>query len=599
MRNPHTSSDRNSISSTGLVRICALGGLNEVGKNMMFFEYRHTGSHQAAHQTGAHQTTASDAATHATSAPHNTDIIIVDMGFQFPEEEMLGIDYVIPDITYLLERKHHIRGILLTHGHLDHIGAIPYLIEKLGYPPIYGTKLTIGFVKKRLEEFGLMKTAQIHTFHPDDTLRLGHFTANFFRVNHSIPDAVGIFLQSPAGNFVHTGDFKFDLSPSGDQQPAEFSKIASLANRNITTLFSDSTNALKPGQTMSEQKIAKNLEEIIKKCEGRVIITAFSSLIGRLQQLLDFAQKYKRQVFLTGRSMLDSMEISRNLGYLKYPNNLIHDIAKLKSFPDNRVMIFTTGSQGEDVSALTRISLQDHPHIKLKKGDTIIISATPIVGNERAVTKVINNLCRQGAKVIHSKTVDVHTSGHACQEDLKLMMTLVKPKYLVPVHGEYHMRVAHKELGMELGMKEQNAAVVENGDIIEVKNGIMRVTNEKAPVNYIMVDGLGMGDIGTHIIEERLIMSENGVMVVLLTVKGKKLVRDPEIISRGFIYMQESEKIMEHLAKTAKDTYKKIFEKKSDASQTEIKRYMRAALDKKAHELLERRPLILPILVEE
>lgn len=582
--------NRSPQNSTGLVRICALGGLNEVGKNMMVFEYHRAGPRPAG--TGI---------STGTSRPpaHDADIIIVDMGFQFPEENMLGIDYVIPDITYLLERKHQIRGILLTHGHLDHIGAIPYLIEKLGYPPIYGTKLTIGFVKKRLEEFDLIKSAKVHTFHPDDTLQLGHFTANFFRVNHSIPDAVGIFLQSPAGNFVHTGDFKFDLTPSGDQQVAEFAKIASLANRNVLALFSDSTNALKPGQTMSEQKIAKNLEDIIKKCEGRIIITAFSSLIGRLQQLLDFAQKYKRQVFLTGRSMLENMEIARNLGHLKYPNNLIHDIAKLKSFPDSRIIIFTTGSQGEDVSALTRISIHEHPHVRLKKGDTVIISATPIVGNERAVTKVINNLCRQGAKVIHSKTVDVHTSGHACQEDLKLMITLVKPKYLIPVHGEYHMRIAHKELGIELGMKEQQGIVVENGDIMEVKNGIMQVTNEKIPVNYIMVDGIGMGDIGTHVIEERLVMSENGVMAILFTVKGKKLVRDPEIISRGFIYMQESEKIIAELAKTAKDTYRKIFEKKADASRTDIKRYIRTALDKKAHELLERRPLILPIMIEE
>lgn len=563
---------------SGTVRICALGGLNEVGKNMMFFEYVQNGQKGPKAQG---------------------DIVIVDMGFQFPDAGMLGIDYIVPDITYLIERRHNIRGILLTHGHLDHIGAIPYLIEKLGFPPIYGTRLTIGFVNKRLEEFGLTKSAKVHNIHPDDILRLGHFTASFFRVNHSIPDAVGVFLESPAGSFVHTGDFKFDMNPAGDQRPAEFDKIASYGKKNVLALFSDSTNALKPGQTISEQKVANSLEAIIKKTEGRIIVTAFSSLIGRLQQLLDFAQKYKRQVFLTGRSMLDNMEISRNLGHLKYPNNLIHDISKLKSFPDERVMIFTTGSQGEDVSALSRISVNDHPHVRLKKGDTIIISATPIVGNERAVNVVINNLCRQGAHVFHSKTFEVHTSGHACQEDLKLMMTLVKPKYLVPVHGEYFMRIVHKDLGKELGMKDENGIIVENGDIMEASGGRIRITGEKVPVNYILVDGLGMGDVGTQVIEERVTMSENGVLVLLLTVKGKKLVRDPEIISRGFIYMQESEKIMQELIRVGKDSYKKILDKKSDASRNDVKRFIRSALERKAHELIERRPLILPIIIEE
>jgi ribonuclease J len=561
-------------NSASFVRICPLGGLDEVGKNMMFFEY------------------------HPNAHSKETDIVIVDMGFQFPEESMLGIDYIVPDISYLKERKDRIRGVLLTHGHLDHIGAIPYIIADLGFPPIYGTKLTQGFVKKRLEEFGLEKQVKTFTFHPDDTLRLGNFVANFFRVNHSIPDAVGIFLQSPAGNFIHTGDFKFDLSPSGDQTPAEFAKIAGYANQNVLALFSDSTNALKPGQTISEQKIANNLEALIKKAEGRLIITAFSSLIGRLQQLLNFAQKYKRQVFLTGRSMLDNMEIARNLGYLKYPNNLIHDINKLKGTPDNRVMIFTTGSQGEDVSALARIGNEEHTHIKVKKGDTVIISATPIIGNERAVTNVINNLSRLGAKVYHSKTVEVHTSGHACQEDLKLMITMVKPKYLVPVHGEYVMRLGHKDLALELGYKDENGIIIENGDVLVAKNGQIHISDEKIPLKEITVDGLGMGDIGTQVIDDRHTMAQNGVLIVVLTVKDRKLVKPPDIVSRGFIYMSESEKIMTELAKVAKESYKKILDKDPKVTRADIKKFLRNALDKKAHELLERRPLILPIIAD-
>lgn len=552
-----------------VTRVMPLGGLDEVGKNCMLFE-------------------------------NDRDILMVDLGFQFPDEEMLGIDYIIPDVSYLDDKKERLRGILLTHGHLDHIGAIPYLIERLGFPPIYGTKLTLGILERKLEEFGLTKRCKLVRITADDTFRFGSWNVSFFRVNHSIPDAVGIVLRSPHGTFVHTGDFKFDLTPSGDQKPAEFDKIAGLGRQNVTALFSDSTNAMKVGHTTSELEIAHNLEDIISKTEGRIIIASFSSLIGRIQQIMDYALKYRRKVYITGRSMLETFEVAKVLGYLKYPKDLVNDIARMGKIPDRDALILTTGAQGEDVSALSRISLKTHQLVRIKKGDTVVISATPIIGNERAVTKVINNLCRLGAKVIHSKIMDVHTSGHANQEDLKLMITLVKPKYMVPVHGEYFMRQAHNELANIVGVAKQNGIMIENGDVIEFRNGEARVTGEKVPTNYVLVDGLGRGDVGAQVILDRQSMSENGVLVVLLSIDGKskKLLRDPDIISRGFIYMSESDEIMNKVAKEAKDILVKTLSRHPDIKRGELKNDLRVGLEKFTHRLIERRPLILPVIAE-
>lgn len=566
---PHGAVPAHRAPSSEHVRIMALGGLNEVGRNSMIFEYE-------------------------------KDILIVDLGFQFPDEAMLGIDYIIPDISYLQDKKDRIRGILLTHGHLDHVGAIPYLIEQLGFPPVYGTKLTLGIVKRKLEEFGLEKRVRLEQITADDNIRFGKWDVSFFRVNHSIPDAVGIVLKSPHGTFVHTGDFKFDLSPAGDQRPAEFDKIAQLGNQNITALFSDSTNALRPGHTMSEAEVARNLEDIIKNTEGRLIIAAFSSLIARVQQIMDFALKYRRKVYITGRSMMETLEVAKNLGYLKYPKDLVHDAARMGKTHDNETLILTTGSQGESVSALSRIALGTHPMVKAKKGDTVILSSSPIIGNERSVNTVIVNLCRLGVKVIHNKMVDVHTSGHASAEDLKLMITLVHPKYLIPVHGDYYMRQGHMQLGFDLGMKQENGVLVENGDVIEFKNGIGKVTGEKISTNYVLVDGLGTGDTGNQVMLDRQMMSENGVLVVLLSIdkKSNKLLRDPDIISRGFIYMNESEEVMAKISKEAKEIFAKSMSKKPDMKRGELKNNIKLSLEKSIQRLIERRPLILPIVAE-
>lgn len=552
----------------GMLRVIPLGGLDEVGKNMMVFEYER-------------------------------DIVIVDMGFQFPEEDMLGVDYVIPDVSYLMDKLDRIRAILITHGHLDHIGAIPYLLPKLGFPPILSAKLTVGLVQKRLEEFNLERKARLQVIDPAKSLRLGNFLIDWFRVNHSIPDGLGIILRTPAGTVVHTGDFKFDYTPVF-QQPADYAKIASLGSQNVVALFSDSTNALKAGYTMSEKKIGETLDEIIKTSRGRIIIAAFSSLIGRIQQIIQSASFYRRKVFLSGRSMTDNISIAQQLAFIKAPPGLIHPINKIGKTKDEHVLILTTGAQGEAMSALTRMALGDHAHIAIKRGDTIVLSSSPIPGNERSIYTVINNLVRFGARVIFNQVMDVHTSGHAQREDLKLMINLVKPKYLVPIHGELFMRQAHSEIGRELGMSEKNTVVLENGDVMEIHRGEAHKLNEKVNANYVMIDGKGVGDVGAQIIMDRQIMAENGVLVVLFTIdaKTRKLVRDPEVISRGFIYMKESTEIVNETIVVSKKAYEETLSRMPNGRRGEIKAFIRGCLDRFSHKKIERHPLILPILAE-
>lgn len=568
-RTPHSAARPvNKKTHQGVLRVIPLGGLDEVGKNMMIFEYER-------------------------------DIVIVDMGFQFPEEDMLGIDYVIPDVSYLMDKLDRIRGILITHGHLDHIGAIPYLLPKLGFPPIFSAKLTIGLVQKRLEEFDLVRKARLHEIDPNKQLRLGNFLIDWFRVNHSIPDGLGIILRTPAGNIVHTGDFKFDHTPVF-QQPADYAKIASLGSQNVAALFSDSTNALKPGYTMSEKKIGETLDEIIKTARGRIVIAAFSSLIGRIQQIMNSAAFYGRKVYLSGRSMADNISIAQRLQFIKAPPGSVFPINKVGKTKDEHTLILTTGAQGEAMSALTRMSLGDHSQINIKRGDTVVLSSSPIPGNERSIYTVINNLVRQGARVIFNQVMDVHTSGHAQREDLKLMINLVKPRALVPIHGELFMRQAHAEIGRELGMPERNTIILENGDIMEISKGEARKTNEKVSANYIMIDGKGIGDVGAQIIMDRQVMAENGVLVVLFTadVKTKKLVRDPEVISRGFIYMKESQEIVNETVGVSKKAYSDALERMPQGKRGEIKAFIRGCLDRFSHKKIERHPLILPIIVE-
>ncbi len=555
----------------GVMRIIPMGGLNEVGQNMMIFEYEN-------------------------------DIIIVDMGFLFPDNDMLGIDYIIPDITYLEQRRQNIRAVIITHAHLDHIGAIPYILPKLGFPPIYGTRLSLGLVEQRLEEFKLNPQARLNVINPTtDRFVFGAFEVEFFRVNHSIPDSMGVYIKSPAGTAVHTGDFKFDATPA-DGIPADIDKMVEFGNRGIDVLLSDSTNALKPGKTVSEQVIGETLDEIIKNTHSRIIIASFSSLIGRIGQVLDSASRHGRKVFISGRSMEQNVEMAAKLGYIKVPPNLIYPIKSANDVPDRDCLVLTTGAQGEPMSALARIALGDHRDIEIKKGDTVIVSSTPIPGNETAVFSVINNLARAGAKVIHHKIMDVHVSGHGQKEDLRTMIKYVRPKFLVPIHGEYFMRQAHGEIALEEeGYKEEHVILAENGQVIEVKNHIAILTKETVPNKYILIDGLGMGSKDHEILSDRKHMSENGVMIPLFRVhqKSRKLKKgEVDIVSRGFIYMDESKEIVQKVRDAAEKAYEEITKQNPNASRREIKLYIRQKLDKKVDRLIGRRPLIIPVIIE-
>ncbi len=423
----HTSAPSPTLKPTpvlrGKLKMIPLGGLDEVGKNMLALEYE-------------------------------DDIVILDMGFEFPDEDMRGIDYVIPDTSYLEANKKRIRGVVLTHGHLDHIGGIPYILPKLDFPPVYGTKLTIGLAKRRTEEFKQERMTKFNVIDPKEKIKLGKFTCSFFRVAHSIPDSVGIVVDTPVGKVVDTGDFKFDDTPVGSQHHAEIGKMKALGTQNVLALFCEATNALKPGHSISEREVQKTLNEIVGKTEGRIVVASFSSQIGRIQQLLDAAAKNGRKVFVSGRSMLTNIKIASELGYLKFPKELVSEIKKYKNVADKKTLIITTGSQGEAISALARMAANEHAHIKIKEGDTIILSSSPIIGNERPIHTVINRLTKLGANVIHNALMDVHTSGHGNRDELVRMINYIKPKYLVPIHGEFYMRKALMLLAQEkCGMK--------------------------------------------------------------------------------------------------------------------------------------------------
>ncbi|NIA01896.1 MAG: RNase J family beta-CASP ribonuclease [Nitrospirae bacterium] len=554
----------------GKLKIIPLGGLDEVGKNLMVLEYE-------------------------------DDIIIIDMGFEFPSDDLFGIDYVLPDTTYLEENKKRIRGIVLTHGHLDHIGGLPYILPKLDFPPVYGATLTMGLVQKRIDEFKQQKLAKVHTINPDRPLKLGKFLCNFFRVTHSIPDALGVVVDTPAGKIVHTGDFKFDDTPARNQPKADIHKMQALGRQNVLALFCESTNALKAGHSMSEKKVGETLEKVISEAPGRVIVASFSSQIGRLQLIIDAAAKCNRKLYVSGRSMKTNIEIATKFGSLHVPQGTISDVKKYKKDNDKQTLILTTGSQGEPVSALTRMSTGEHPHVKIKKGDTIIFSSSPIIGNERAIYTTINNLSKLGAEVIHNQIMDVHSSGHGKQEELKKMIDFVRPKYLIPIHGEYYMRKELSHLAIEqCRIPKDKVLMIENGDVLHAAQGKVEKTKEKVETKYILIDGSGEGEIGSHVQGDRAMMSENGTLIMLIHVnkKNKHLRKTPDIVSRGFIYMRESKKITEEIAKVAGEAYKGITKKDPKASRKDIKYYIKQSVDKYTRKKLERRPLIIPLIIE-
>lgn len=566
---PVMKSSQNTKVKKDAFRVMALGGLGEIGKNMYVFEYEE-------------------------------DIIIVDMGFMFPDDEMLGVDYIIPDVTYLEDKKDRIKGILITHGHEDHIGAIPYLLPKLG-APIYAPKLTIGLIEGKLEEFNLAQSVGLHVIDPDkDVLQLGKFTVEWIRVTHSIPDAVAISILTPAGRAIITGDFKFDHSPI-DNRNIDVGKLARFGKEGVLLLMSDSTGAESPGYSPSERSITENINRIVEESPGRIIIASFSSQINRIQMVINAAEKSHRKLAFSGRSILRNVEISVRLGYLRIPAGLVVKIQDIGKYADRQVCVMSTGSQGESMSALSRMASGDHKSLKIKKGDTVLFSSSPVPGNETAIRGVIDDLFREGANVIYESKGESqhHVSGHPGQEELKMMIGLVNPKYFMPIHGEYHHLVHHRDLALEVDIPSENIFVMDNGDVLEMTVEGARVLDQKIPNGIILVDGLGIGDVGEIVLRDRKAMASEGIFVVICTVDKRSgtLVTSPDIISRGFIYMRENERLVNN----TRNEVKRILERKEgDPPQNwaVIKTKIRDQVADFLYHNTQRRPMVIPVIIE-
>ena len=546
------------------LKIIPLGGLGEIGKNMTVVEY-------------------------------GSNIVIIDCGMSFPEDEMLGIDIVIPDITYLIKNKDKIKGMVLTHGHEDHIGSIPYFLKKVNIP-IYGTRLTLGLVENKLLEHKL-EDVSLNVLDAGKSVDLGCFKVTFIRSNHSIPDSVGIAIDTPIGTVVHTGDFKIDFTPvTGDV--IDLDKFADLGRKGVLVAMSDSTNVERPGHTDSERTVGAKFMDIFKDCQSRILVASFASNIHRVQQIINAAVAYNRKVAISGKSMINAIKVSQELGYLDVPEGTIIHVNDLKKLKDNEIVIITTGSQGEPMSALTRMANNDHKKIQIQKGDLVIISANPIPGNEKTVSRVINMLYEKGADVLYDALMQVHVTGHAKRDELKLMLSLLKPKFFIPVHGEYRHLMLHAKLAAELGMDEKNTIIGKNGDVIEITSKSI-AKNGNVTSGNILVDGLGVGDVGNIVLRDRKLLSENGLIIVVLsTEKGTgKILAGPEIVSRGFIYVRENIDLIEE----SKAVIRKALSKCGEANSKEwntIKMAIKDALSSFIYEKIKRNPMILPIIVE-
>jgi len=551
------------------LRIIPIGGLEEIGKNMTIFEF-------------------------------GQDIFIVDMGLMFPDSDMFGIDYVIPDVTYLEDKKDRIRGIIITHGHLDHTGAIPYLIEKIGYPPIYGTKVTLGLVKQRLEEFSLVGKNRLIEIDPvEDSIKLGVFIVNFFKLNHSIPGAVGLEIETPVGRLVYATDWKFDYTPA-DGQPADFGKIAGIGSKGVKLFFSDSTNVERRGHAISEQRVGETINEIVSEARGRIIIAMFSTLIGRIQQVFNSAHKNGRKVAVVGMSMQKAVEMAISIKAITVPENTLIEIRQARNLPDNRVLILSTGSQGEDRAALKRMAHGDDRNVNIHKGDTVVISASPIPGNEKSVNDVMDEIYRAGGRVVYNRDMDVHTSGHAHQEDLKLMLALIKPEYFMPLHGERHKLMLHARLAQSIGVDPNKCIVGADGQVIEITaDGHVQTTREKVPCGYVMVDGLGVGDVGNIVLRDRQAMATDGIFIAIVTIDRStgRILTSPDIISRGFIYMRENETLVSEARQLIRDLFIQNYRRSRD-DVGEIRNQIRDGLTKFLKEKTEREPMIIPVVIQ-
>jgi len=556
----------NRTQSNLCLKIIPLGGVGDMGKNMVAVEY-------------------------------GNDIIVVDCGLMFPDETMLGIDKIIPDVTYLEQNKQKLRGFVITHGHEDHTGAIQYIVPKLGVP-VFAPKLAAALIKTNLEEFPSAQGVKINTYQPNDKIRLGKFMVSFFRINHSIPDSFGIIIDTPEGRILHTGDFKFDPTPPDGIQ-ADYEKLKRIGKQHPLLLMSESTNVHTPGRTPSEQVIVDAFMNIFAKTKGRLIVSSFASRIDRMQHVVAAAIKYKRKVAIAGRSMIKYFDAARKLGYIKYPKDILVRLNQIKNYQDHQLVILSTGSQGQEGSALQRMAFGEHKQVKIKKGDTVVVSSSPIPGNENSINAVINNLCRAGADVIFDKIMQVHVSGHCYRDEMKMMLEMVKPRFFIPVHGDYHMLVAHSKLAKETGVNPNNIFVIEDGDVIEFRKGKARKAAKRVPVGSILVDGLGVGDVKEVVLHDRKTMGAEGVIMLVVTVDKKgRLVGSPDIISRGFVYMRDNTKLINQTRERIKQIFKKHTSQKLPDDWTNIKTKLRESIGSYLFKETERRPLVLPVVIE-
>lgn len=557
---------KNTIK-TNKLRIIPLGGMEEVGRNMMVFEY-------------------------------DDDIIIVDLGLQFPEEDMHGIDYIIPNTAYFKEKKNKIRGVIITHGHYDHIGAIPHSMGRLGNPPIYTAPLTRAMILKRQEDFPKAPKLEINQIKPREKVKLGCFTVEFFHLNHNIPDSMGLAIQTPEGVVIHTGDFKFDHSPI-NEEPADVAKIAQLGKDGVLLLMADSTNADQPGYSISEREIQKNLEKIFENIKGRLIVATFASLLTRIQEVIWLAEKFGRKVAPDGFSMKANIAIAQEMGYLKIKKGTLISVKEASRLADHKVLIICTGAQGEDNAVLMRLANDQHKHLEISPNDTIIFSSSVVPGNERSVQNLRDILCRKGAKVIHYEMMDIHAGGHAHIEDLKMMLNLTKPKFFIPIEGNYFMLKLHAEIAESTGVKPENIVIPTNGQVVLVDKKRIELTDEKVPANYVMVDGLGVGDVGQVVLRDRQTMAEDGMFVVIAVIDSKtgQVRGEPDIISRGFVYLRESKGLLDETRKKIKEIVARNTNKEKRINWNNIKEDFRDEIGKFLFLKTQRRPMVLPVVI--
>ncbi len=547
------------------LKIIPLGGLDEIGKNITVFEYEN-------------------------------EIILVDCGLEFPEDDMLGIDLVIPDITYLEKNKDKIKGLVITHGHEDHIGAIPYIFKKINIP-IYATRLTAGLIKNKLEEHNLLSSTKLNIVEQGQTINFGNIKIEFIRSSHSIPDSVMLAIHTPVGVVLHTGDFKVDYTPI-DDQIMDLGRIAELGNKGILALMSDSTNAERKGYTMSESTVGDVFDRLFQNNKKRIVVATFASNVHRVQQIVNSAKEHNRKIAVCGRSMINMINTAREIGYIDAPENMFIDIDLIKNYTDEQLVIITTGSQGETMSALTRMAAGEHKKVVITPNDMVIISATPIPGNEKLVSNVINDLMQIGAEVIYSALEDIHVSGHACQEEQKLIISLAKPKYFIPVHGEYRQLKAHAETAKKMGIPTENIFILENGKTLELNKKEAKITTS-VPSGKILVDGLGIGDVGNIVLRDRQHLSQDGLIVIVMTMDKStgEIISGPDVVSRGFVYVRESETLMDDVKRVIKQEVR-TFEEEGIRDWSTIKSTLKDDLRDYIFQRTKRNPMILPIIME-